>query len=74
VNGNGISVAYVVAEGSVWTNSNHRTGARATVFDTVDDVAVLSGGKARRESRTPTLIGVIDDHESCISSSESDTL
>lgn len=74
MNRNGVSVADVVAEASVWTNGDDRARARATVFGTVNDVAVRPGGKARLESRTPALIGVVDDHESCVPPSESDEL
>ena len=63
-----------VAKASVRANGNGRACTRATVLDTVDDVTVRSGGEARLESRTPTLVGVVDDHESRLSPPESDKL
>lgn len=74
MNSNGTPATNVVTEASVRTNGNGRARARAAVLDTVNDVAVRSGRKARLESRVPALVGVVDDYESSISSSESDTL
>ena len=74
MNGDGFSAIEVVAEASVRTNGNRRACTRGTVFDTVNHVAVRSSGKARLESGTPDLIRVVDDHETCASSSESDKL
>ena len=74
MNSNCIPATDVVTEASVRINGDGRACARAAVLDTVNDVAVRSGGKARLEGRAPALVGVVDDHESSISSSESDTL
>jgi len=74
MNGNSIPVTNIVAEATVRINGDGRARARATVLDTIDDVAVSSGRKAGLESRGPALVGVVDDNESCISSPESDTL
>jgi len=74
MNSDSIPATDVVTEPSVRINGNGRACARATVLGTVNDVAVRSGGKTRLEGRAPALIGVVDDHESSVSSSESDTL
>ena len=74
MNSNSIPATDVVTEASVRIDGNGRACARATVFATVNDVAVRSGGKTRLEGRAPALIGVVDNHESSVSSSESDTL
>lgn len=74
MNGESISATEVVAEASIWTDGDHRTCTRATVFGTVNDVAVRSSRKARLEGRTPALISVVDDHESCIPTSKGDEL
>ena len=74
MDGNGIPVADVVVETSVRANGDGRACARTTVLDPVNDVAVRSGRKAGLESRSPVLIGVVDDNEPCLSSSEGDTL
>jgi len=74
VDGNSVPVADIVAEASVRVDGDGRACARATILDTVNDVAVRSGGKAGLESRGPALVGVVDDHEPCLSSPESDTL
>jgi len=71
---NGTPATDIVAEGSVRANGDGRTCARATVLDTVNDVAVCSCRKAGLESRGPALVGVVDDHKPCLSSPESDTL
>ena len=74
MNGDGIPVTDAIGEASVRINGDGRACARATVFDTVDDVAVFSGRKACLESGAPALVGVVDNHKSSLSSSESDKL
>ena len=71
---NRIPVTDTVAEASVRANGDGRACARATVLDTVNDVAVRSSRKAGLESRRPDLVGVVDDHESCLPSPESNKL
>ena len=72
VNWDSIPATDIVAKASVRANGNGQACARATVLDTVDDITVRSGGKARLESRTPAQAGVADDHESRLSPPESD--
>lgn len=74
MNGDGVPATDIVTEASVRGNGNGRASARATVLGTVNDVTVRSGGEARLESRAPALVSVVDDHESRLPSSESDTL
>jgi len=74
MDGNSIPITDIVAEATVRINGDGRARARATVLDTIDDVAVRSGRKAGLESRGPALVGIVDDNESCRSSPESDTL
>ena len=74
MNGDGVPVADAVAKASVRTDGDSRACARATVLNTVDDVAVRSSGKAGVESRAPALIAVVDDHKSGTAPSESNLL
>lgn len=74
MNGNGAPATDVVVEASRRVNGDCGACTGATIFNTVNDVAVRSSGKARFEGRAPALIGVVDDDESCASSSESDKL
>jgi len=74
VDGDGVPLPDVECRLSAGINGNGRSRARSTVLDTVDDITIIPGRKARLETRAPILVRVIDRHEPSITTSKRDTL
>ena len=73
VDGDGVPVLDIERKLSV-CNGNGRSGARSTVLDTVDHIAILPGRETRLETRVPVLVRVIDRHKSSVSTPKRDAL